>query len=129
MGDFAIVGLALICNMFSSKGLGKASIIVGFILPLYNVLTIVALIVPLRDHKRLTLKETLIEIMRNPLTLAVIISLPFSYFEISIGDTVRRSGNHVSSLALPLALIGIGGSLDFKELRKASKTALSFTML
>ncbi len=45
MGNFVVVGLALISNMFSSKGLGKASIIVGFILPLYNVLTIVALTV------------------------------------------------------------------------------------
>jgi predicted permease len=128
-GNFVIVGLALISNMFGSEGLGKASIIVGFILPLYNVLAIVALTVPLRDQKRLTLRDTLIEIMRNPLMLAVIISLPFSYFEISIGDTIRRSGSYVSSLALPLALIGIGGSLDFKELRKASRISLSSTML
>ena len=77
MGNFVVVGLALISNMFSSKGLGKASIIVGFILPLYNVLTIVALTVPLRDHNRLTLKETVIEIMRNPFMLAVIISCHF----------------------------------------------------
>ena len=61
--------------------------------------------------------------------LAVIISLPFSYSVFSIGDTIRGSWNYVSSHALPLALIGIGGSLDFKELRKASKIALSSTML
>ena len=51
--NFAIVGFAIISKMFGDAGLGKASIILAFVLPLYNVLAVVALTVPMRKERKL----------------------------------------------------------------------------
>ncbi len=78
--NFAIVGFAIISKMFGDEALGKASIILAFILPLYNILAVIALTVPMRKEKKLNPKDTWLEILLNPLIIAVIIALPFSYF-------------------------------------------------
>lgn len=123
--NYAIVGLAIISKLFGTSALGKASIILAFILPLYNVLAVIILTVPFRKERKLNLKATLVEIILNPLIVAVIIGLPFSYFKIRIPDVINLTTEFLAELALPLALIGIGGSLNMQNIRKAS--GLAFT--
>jgi predicted permease len=123
--NYAIVGLAIIANLFGDEGLGKASLILAFVLPLYNVLAVIILTVPMRKVKKQNMKGTLVEIILNPLIIAVLIALPFSYFKIELPSMISASGNFLSDVALPLALIGIGGSLNFESIKKAS--GLAFT--
>ncbi|MCK7523686.1 MAG: hypothetical protein MZV64_41655 [Ignavibacteriales bacterium] len=52
----------------------------------------------------MNLKSSLIEIILNPLILAVIIALPFSYFKIQLPELILSTGGFVSDLALPLAI-------------------------
>lgn len=128
-GNFAIIGLALIANIFGSNGLGKASIILAFLIPLYNVLSVIALTVPLRKERELSFKNLFFEILKNPLILAVIFSLPFSYFNLHIPDIVQKTVDYLAALSLPLALIGIGGFMNLKEIKKASVTAFASAFL
>jgi len=123
--NFAIVGFAIISKLFGSYALGKAAIVLAFILPLYNVLAVIVLTVPFRKERKLNLKRMLIEIVLNPLIVAVIIGLPFSYFKLTIPSVINSTAGFLSELALPLALIGIGGSLNLQNIRKAS--GLAFT--
>ena len=127
--NYAIVGLAIISNLLGKNGLAKASIILVFLIPLYNILSVIALTVPVRKEKSLDYKKTLFEIIKNPLILAVVASLPFSFFKISVGPVILKTGEYLASIALPLALIGIGGSLNIKNLREASMLAFSSTFL
>jgi predicted permease len=123
--NYAIVGLAIISKLFGESALGKATIILAFILPLYNVLAVIILTVPLRKERKLNLKRTLLEIIFNPLIIAVIIGLIFSYFKIRLPEVGVFTIDFVAELALPLALIGIGGSLNIQNIKKAS--GLAFT--
>lgn len=123
--NYAIVGLAIISKLFGSAALGKASIVLAFVLPLYNVLAVIILTVPFRKERKINLKKTFLEILLNPLIVGVIIGLPFSYFGIKIPSVVHSTIDFLSELALPLALIGIGGSLNLQNLKKAS--GLAFT--
>jgi malonate transporter len=123
--NFAIVGFAIISKLFGSYALGKAAIVLAFILPLYNVLAVIVLTVPFRKERKLNIKSTLVEIILNPLIVAVILGLPFSYFQVKIPSVLNLTAGFLSELALPLALIGIGGSLNLQNIRKAS--GLAFT--
>jgi len=123
--NFAIVGFAIISKLFGSFALGKAAIILAFILPLYNILAVIILTVPFRKEKKLNLKSTLAEIILNPLIVAVIVALPFSYFNIKIPSVVNLTAGFLAELALPLALVGIGGSLNLPNIKKASGLAFS----
>jgi predicted permease len=127
--NFAIVGLAIISKLFGSTALGKASIILAFVLPLYNVLAVIILTVPFRKERKLNLKSTMKEILLNPLIVAVIVGLFFSYFKINIPSVINLTIDFISELALPLALIGIGGSLNVKNIKEASGLAFSSSAL
>jgi len=127
--NYAIVGLAIIANLFGNEGLGKASLILAFLLPLYNVLAVIILTVPMRKTKKLNLRNTVQEIILNPLIIAVIVALPFSYFKLELPSMLFTTGNFLADVALPLALIGIGGSLNIENIKRASTLAFSSSML
>lgn len=124
-GNYAIIGLALTANMFGNESLGKGSILLACILPLYNVLAVVALTVPMRHERRMKISGALVEVIKNPLIVAVIVAIPFAYFKIGIHPIIAKTGDYLAALTLPLALIGIGGSLSFSEIRNPSMIALS----
>ena len=110
--NFAIVGLAIIGNMYNSDVLGHASLLLAFAMPLYNIFAVIALTIPLQKDKSFHMGKTLIEIIKNPLILAIIIAIPFSYWQIEIDETLFKTGNYLAVVALPLALIGIGSTLS-----------------
>lgn len=128
-GNMAIIGLALIVNMYGVNNLGKASILLAFTIPIYNILSVIALTVPLRKEKHLNIIGTIAEIMKNPLILAVILSLPFSYFKITLPFIIDQTINYLAVLALPLALLGIGGFMDFSEIKKGFALSVYSTFL
>ncbi len=56
-GNYAIIGLAIIVNFYGTESLGKASLILAFTIPLYNVLSVIALTVPLKKKNGQTIKK------------------------------------------------------------------------
>ena len=128
-GNFAIVGFAIIYNMFGNSGLGKAAIMLAFIMPLYNVLAIIALTVPVHKEKQVGIKRIIIEILKNPLLLAAVFAMPFSVCKITIPQFLFKPIEYLADITLPLALIGIGGSLNFESIKKDSKLAFIATVL
>jgi predicted permease len=127
-GNYAIVGLALISNLFGNDALGKATLILAFLLPLYNVLAVIVLIVP-KHQGKINFKSIFLEILFNPLILAVIFALPISYLKIKLPEMFISTGTFLADLALPLALIGIGGSLNIENLKRASNLAFSSSII
>ncbi len=128
-GNFAVIGLALIANVYGFDNLGKASLLLAFTIPIYNTLAVIALTVPLRNERQMNTGYLIGEIIRNPLVLAVIFAIPFSYFRIELPFIVSKTINYVAALALPLALLGIGGFMDFAELKKGFTLSLYSTFL
>jgi hypothetical protein len=55
----------------------------------------------------------------------VIVGLLVSYFKIIIPSVINSTVGFLSELALPLALVGIGGSLNLQNIKKAQ--GLAFT--
>ena len=128
-GNYAIIGLALISSIFGPDTLGKASLLLAFIIPLYNVLSIIALTVPVRKEKQLNAVKTLWEIIKNPLIIAVILAVPFSYFKWEVPDVLFKTVDYLAALSLPLALIGIGGFINFQDIKKPSLDAAIATTI
>ncbi len=122
--NFAIIGLALISNLFGEEQLGKASLLLAFIMPLYNILAVIFLTIPFNKKEGINSVKILKDIMGNPLIIAAILALPFSIFQINMGNIVTTTLTYLAKIALPLALISIGASLNFTNLKRASK--LSF---
>ncbi|MEN8194033.1 MAG: AEC family transporter [Bacteroidota bacterium] len=127
--NYAIVGLAIILDMFGEESLGKAALLLAFIMPLYNILAVIALTVPFHRDKENKFKVMFKEVLTNPLIVAAIVSVFFSMFELSVWTPIEKTLEYLAVIALPLALIGIGATLEFERIRKASMLAFSSTFL
>lgn len=122
-GNYGIIGLAVSYNLFADSGLAQASILLAMVIPLYNVLSIFALTLPLHKEGGLKLSSALLEIIKNPLILAVLFALPFSFMGWTLPEVVEKTGRYFANLTLPLALLAIGGSLSIKSLKDTSSMA------
>ncbi|MBE9398134.1 AEC family transporter [Pontibacterium sp. N1Y112] len=122
-GNYGIIGLAVSYNLFADSGLAQASILLAMVIPLYNVLSIFALTLPLHKEGGLKFSSALLEIIKNPLILAVLFALPFSFMGWTLPEVVEKTGRYFANLTLPLALLAIGGSLSIKSLKDTSAMA------
>jgi len=127
--NYAIVGFSIILNMFGSNALSLAAILLAFIMPVYNVLAVVALTAPLNRERHLGALKTLFMIIKNPLILALIVALPFSLSRINVPEALSVAVTYLAKMTLPLALLGIGGSLNFASVKKDWRLALVATIL
>ncbi len=119
--NFAIIGLALIANLLGDGELGRASLVLAFVMPLYNILAVIALTVPFHKKKESDFGKIFKTIVTNPLILAAVFAAPFSIFKISLGSIPTVTLTYLAKISLPLALVSIGASLNLKELKKASR--------
>ncbi len=119
--NFAIIGLAVLLNLFGDNAVGKASILLSFIMPLYNLIGVIALLLPFQSKVKFDILRFLKELALNPLIISVVVSLPFSYKIVIVPALFSKVINYLAIIALPLALINIGGTMDFN--RKAGTPA------
>lgn len=124
-GNSVIVGLALVLNVFGDSGVAVAAIIVAFIIPVFNSLAVLVLTISSDRDSTGSLKIIFYKLSRNPLIIAVAAALPFSIFRIQLPVFFSASLSYLASMALPLALIGIGGSLSFSSLRANSLLSIA----
>lgn len=122
-GNYGIVGLAVSYNLFAEQGLAQGAILLAMVIPLYNVLSILALTLPLQKDGGLSLTKIFTEIARNPLIWGVVLALPFSIMHVELPELVKTTGQYFANMTLPLALLAIGGSLSLKSLRSSSAQA------
>lgn len=121
--NFAIFGFALLSNAYGREALGKAAVLLTFVMILYNVLSVVALTVPLNREKRNNSWQIIQQIVKNPLLIATMVAVPISIFSIPLPVVIEQTADNLASLTFPLALLGIGGSLSFRGLREDIKLA------
>jgi len=129
-GNLGYIGLAVAYYFLGTEGLARASIIAGFMMILQNLLGVTVLALYSSDK---SMKEgrwqIALRIMRNPIILSVIAGMIFSISEIPMPLIINRSLDILSGLALPMALLIIGGSLSFKLMRLNMVPVLSTGMI
>jgi len=117
-GNLGYIGLAVAYYFLGTEGLARAGIIAGFMMILQNLLAVTVLVLYSSDK---SVKEEkwyiALRIMRNPIILSVIAGMIFSISNIKMPLVIDRSLDILSGLALPMALLIIGGSLSFKLMR------------
>ncbi|MDF2181330.1 AEC family transporter [Neptuniibacter sp. CAU 1671] len=121
--NYGIIGLAISYNLYADSGLAQASLLLAIVIPLFNVLSILALTLPHQSTDGRRLSGALREVIRNPLIIAVLLALPVSYLNIELPGIVQSSGKYFANMTLPLALLTIGASLNMDSLKSTSGQA------
>ncbi len=118
--NFAIVGLAVLKDVLGDSAVGKASIVLAFVMPLFNFLGVISLMLPFRNKLKFDFKTFALGIILNPLILSVLFALPFSYNFVSLPNVFVKLFQYLGAIALPLALIDIGATVNLNALKNAS---------
>lgn len=112
------VGMAVVLNALGETGVSQFGILIGFIIPIVNVLAVSTLIwysgqaIDTRERLRITLRA----LVSNPLIIGCLAGMAYSRsigeFPVFLDNTFRLA----AMVTLPLALLSIGGTLTLKNL-------------
>ncbi len=120
--NLAYVGLPIVFNAVGDAGLRKAGIFLGFIVPLLNGLSIVALMGPHGAGKgegiATTASRVARQIVTNPIILACLAGIAWSVLKLPLPGMVDRTFRLLTPATLPLSLLCLGGSFSFERARK-----------
>lgn len=134
-GNIAYVGLAIVLNAYGEAGLTRASMLMGFLVPVLNWFAILALLLPQRGKKSGDPAGSLRRaLLYNPLILASLAGLLWSFLQLPMPRLLASSLHLASSMTLPLALLAIGGGFTPQRLRgdlwrAAAATAIKLVIL
>lgn len=115
-GNYAIIGLSVVNSVMGSSS-PKAALIITFVVPIYNILSVVVLSMTSGIQGTKVVKTAVINVLKNPLIIGIIAGIPFSVFHIKLPSALNGGVNYLAQLSTPLALLCIGGSIDFKQMK------------
>jgi len=122
-GNLAFMGLALVYNAYGEAGLTRAGILMGFLVPVYNLGAILVLTLSQGQDTKPQGPHWLSQVLLNPLILASALGIVWSSYHLPLPLLLNRALNIVSATALPLALLAIGGSFSIERLQGNLKLA------
>ncbi len=125
-GSQAILGMAFMMNLYGNAGMVPLMILAS--VPLFNIFSVVALSLSANDPagREGLARRTIHGVVTNPIILAIIIALPFSFFQIQFPAMINKALDSLGSCATPIALLSIGASFEgTKALKKIVPTTVS----
>ena len=120
------IGVAVVLNSLGSEGVKYFGLLIGFVIPLVNLFAVAVLIwfsgetVKFEQRFMITARA----ILSNPLILGCLAGILYSQTIGQFPVFIDNSLALISMVALPLALISVGGSLTFDGVRENLKLSL-----
>ena len=110
-GNTGFIALAVLLYALGPAGLAAGSVLAGFTMLINNTLSL-ALFTFSPHHRRRLSRASLRSFLGNPIILATMLGLVLSALRVPLPSVLLRSIGFVSDMALPVALLIIGGSLS-----------------
>ena len=120
------IGVAIVLNALGEEGIKHFAILIGMIIPVINVLCVSTLTWFSKKHtvpaKRLT--QTAKALISNPLILACVGGILYANLWDGFPPFIDNALKLSSAVALPLAMLSIGGALTLNTVRDHFKLSL-----
>jgi hypothetical protein len=129
-GNLGYIGLAVCYYLLGSEGFARAGILAGFLIVWQNFLSVFGLQLWSGAPGRSIRTGYIIQkVFSNPAIFSALGGIVFSLLDIGLPVILDRSLQILSSMALPLALLVIGGSISFELIRANMTWALCTALL
>lgn len=122
--NFVVLGTSVVASVYGSRGTALAAALITFVIPMFNVLSVIALEVHRTDGGRTSPQRVLLGIAKNPLILACIAGLIAGALRLRLPGWLESPLNSLSGLSTPLALLTLGGSFLFSQVRSGLRQLL-----
>ncbi|AOV96059.1 transporter [Edwardsiella hoshinae] len=126
----AIVGLAYCASAYGSEGVAIGSLYMAVTVILFNVLSVITLTRSLYGDSQQGIGWRLLlrGIALNPLIIAIVLGLLWAASGWPMVQVVQDTGHFLAAMALPLALLCAGASIDWRAMFGASNVAGSASL-
>ena len=126
----AVMGFAFMMNIYGTTGL-MPMIIIGCV-PLYNIFAVTVLTFESPDaqndkNKKSKLRKAAVGIIKNPIIIGIILGMLWSVLNIPQPVMVEKSITYLGNIASPLALIALGASFEFYNVKEKYKETIGIT--
>lgn len=125
-GNLGYIGLAVVYYHLGDAGITVASIYAGFMMITQNILAVIALQVTSNKSPGM---GSIVKIVTNPIIVAATIGMLWSAQGIGLPMVLERTLTILADLALPLALLIIGSSLNISAIRRQLREVFIATTL
>ncbi len=125
--NMAIMGLATVANAYGDKGVSVGAVYMGIITIVYNILSVITLSrsdAPKGSfwHQVLSITK---KIGQNPLIIALVAAFVYKFSGLPMPpQVIVKTGELLAAVALPLALICAGATLDLKAMFSTSGVSM-----
>ena len=122
--NMAIIGLATVANAYGEVGLSIGAVYMGIVTILFNILAVITLsrVSKNADDTWFIRSFTIIKkLMTNPLILALLAAFAYKALPLPpLTGVIHTTGDLLAAVALPLALICAGASINIKSMLSPS---------
>ncbi|MBR2948919.1 MAG: AEC family transporter [Lachnospiraceae bacterium] len=120
--NFALFGLPVAISLCGEEKAGPTSLLVGIIVPVFNVLAVVTL-ETFRGGKP-SVRKIAKGIATNPLIIASLAGILCNLAGLNLPSAVEKSITDLGRVATPLSLVALGGDFKFGRIKGYAKQLL-----
>jgi len=128
-GNYAFLGMPLLINLAGEAGEARAALTMAFVLPVYNICTVLLLAVCSDNGKKVGFKTILFTIIKNPFIIAITIAFGLQLLNISLPFVLNQTTRYSANMATGLALICLGASMSFQGFDSKFKYAVVASLI
>lgn len=122
--NMAIIGLATVANAYGEQGLSVGAVYMGVVTILFNILAVITLSRVSKSAEDTWVSRTLMilkKLATNPLMIALIGAFAYKALALPpLTGVIQTTGDLLAAVALPLALICAGASIDLRSMLSPS---------
>lgn len=117
--NFILFGVPIAASLYGSENTGTTAILIGFVIPLFNLLSIIAL--QIFSNEKPSKASIIKEVIKNPLIIGSLVAFAFVITQVKMPLLFEGVVSDIANVATPLALIILGGSFKFSGIAKYKK--------
>lgn len=115
--NMAIISLSVAVNAYGAVGMSVGAVYMGIITILYNILSVITLSRTQSGRLSTQSRDIILKIFKNPLIIALVLAFVYKGVGLSLPPApIVKTGELLANIALPLALICAGATLDMKSM-------------
>jgi len=128
-GNFAFLGMPLLINLAGEAGEARAALIMAFVLPVYNICTVLILAACSDSGKKVGFKTIILTIVKNPFIIAIVLAFGLQLLNIRLPFAINHTVRYGANMATALALICLGAGMTFQGFDAKFKYALVSSLI
>lgn len=124
--NFAVLGIPLMQSMFGDSGLAAVTLGLPLVIPLNNVLSVIAL--SSAGSKR-DFRSVLRKVITNPMIIGALLGAVLLMLDLPLPDVIDEVCDDLAALASPVSLLVLGASLKWQGVRDNKRELIATVLL